>query len=422
MNICGKFGCRTVGVLPCHCKTNYFCSQQCAKEMWKFHKASCQFTLEKIPLQPRFVLPEQFRFVQLYNVIDALDRVNRIVPLVDPEATQQELFEPRLQKFINTATRIDEVCKCKRSINFNVQPSETLAVRGEDSFKQLVANGFPPQLVARSMMFGKSLSFCVTICSVIEVLSRHAGYVCLHGCEKIQTFFLAKGTVRTLRPRINFAEWKDETTVDTQAIESYCILFVPESRFHFEEHAIPGLERAAKIDKEAEEIKKEREKLFKKWHEERQKNSVDPPAEWSSKTAQIFVQVGANCIFVAPAAGEHDETLYANSYSIGVPNWFQIKEIYSTKDLESSFFQGDIQSFVSAKSRQILVDLLGKQRAMKAIEAAINSAADAVPESERSSSSSSSSSTTTTTTTEVPINTDSKQTENAVATVEDCDD
>jgi len=371
MNICGKFGCRKVATNRCPCKTIFYCSKECGYEMWDFHKSGCKFSLEDIPLQKQFILPEQLRFVQLYNVVDALDRTNRIVPLVNVHADEGE---PRLQKFISTALRIDEVCKCKRALNFNVAPSSLVAKRGEDSFKQLVAQEFPPQLVARSMMFGKSLSFCVTICSVIEVLCRHAGYVCLHGCEKISNYFIARGLVRTLRPRLNFTEWKDETTVDSQAVDNFCILFVPESRYHFEEHAVPGLERAAKIDAESEQIKKERSKLYTKWHKELQKNSTDEPTEWSTKTAEIFSRIGSKCIFLAPAAGEHDETLYANSYSIGVPSWFQIKEIFSSRDLELMTVQEEIQSYVSGKSRQILVDLLGKNRAEAAVQAAIDSA------------------------------------------------
>jgi len=373
--MCGKFGCRKLADSRCPCKTIFYCSKECAAEMWDFHKSGCKFSLEDIPLQPRFILPEQLRFVQLYNVIDALDRTNRIVPEVNVE---KEEGKPRLQKFVSTAMRIDEISKCKRALNFNVAPSSVFAKIGEDSFKQLVAQGFPPQLVARSMMFGKSLSFCITICSVIEVLCRHAGYVCLHGCEKVSNYFIAKGQVRTLRPRMNFTEWKDETTVDCQAVDNYCILFVPESRYHFEEHAVPGLERAAKIDAESAHIKKDRAKLYKKWHDERQKNSTDEPVEWSTKTAELFSRIGDKCIFLAPGAGEHDETLYANSYSIGVPSWFQIKEIYSSRDLEAMSVQEDIQSYVSAKSRQMLVDLLGKDRADAAVQAAIESS-DAPP-------------------------------------------
>ncbi len=362
MNICGKFGCRNVAPLRCPCKTIYYCSKQCSNDMWPFHKAGCKFSLQDIPLQKRFVLPENCRFVQLYNIVDALDRANRIVPNVDTEATEQELFEPRLQKFIGTSMRIDEVCKSKRSLFFNAAPSNITATRGEDSFKQLVAHGFPPQLVARTMMFGKSLAFCFTICSVAETLSQHAGVSCLHGCEKIQEYFIAKGVVRTLRPRINFTEWKDEPTVDSQAVDNYAILFVPDQRFHFSENVVPGLERAAEIEKQSIQIKAERSEIYKKWHEELQKNSVDKPVEWSEKTGKIFNQIGDKCIFIAPAAGEHDETLYANSYSIGVPSWFQIKQIYTTEELEKSIIQEEISAYSSEKIRQILTDLLGKER------------------------------------------------------------
>lgn len=371
MNICGKFGCRNVAPLRCPCKTIYYCSKQCSETMWPFHKSGCKFSLQDIPLQKQFILPENCRFVQLYNIVDALDRVNRIVPNVDPEATEQELYEPRLQKFIGTSMRIDEVCKTKRSLIFNAAPGNVAATRGEDSFKQLVASGFPPQLVARTMMFGKSLAFCFTICSVAETLSQHAGVFCLHGREKIQEYFIAKGVVRTLRPRINFAEWKDEPTVDSQAVDNFAILFVPDQRFHFSENVVPGLERAEEIEMRSIEIKASRSETYKKWHEELQKNSVDKPVEWSETTGKIFNKIGDKCIFLAPAAGEHDETLYANSYSIGVPSWFQIKQIYTTEELQNSKMQEEISAFSWEKIRQILADLLGKERTKEILEKAV---------------------------------------------------
>ena len=384
MNVCGKFGCQNKGLFNCPCHCICFCSKECQKEMWEFHKRTCKFSLDSVPLPERCLLLDKHRFFQLYNVLDSLERMNRIIPpaenyvATDDVAKKTEKSEeekkrrPVFDKFGVVLMRFDNLCKSNRMVGFTVVPGTTEATVGGDTFEELYKEKFPLPLVVRSMSYGKSLAFCMTICAVIEILVAHAGYSCLHGCEPLANYFLAKGRIRTLCPRLvlhDIDKQPDERSASD--VDVYCILFIQDPSYHFEQHAVVGLERAARLEEQSQLIKENFFELHQKWKDVRDKSFVEKPAEWTQKTAELFARFGKTCIFVAPGAGEHDETLHSNNLSVGVPNWFQLTEIYSSADMQRFKCDSTIENFISLKSRSILVDLLGKEAATKAVLASM---------------------------------------------------
>lgn len=388
---CGNPLCFKEGTKLCsRCKCAFYCSDECCRQTWNEHKTSCDMTLADLPLPPERNLaatPPNFPFQATY-VVDALERVVRVVKgvaevnaevtPVDGEPPGKAVSRPALLgsktiKIVQILTKHDSLSEAQRFLHVSLDDSDTDPSAGDDIYTVLHATGVAASLLPRMASQRKSLPFCLAALIVLEMLAKYRTAVVMHGREKIGTFFLARGHVRSLQPRLvvskkNHSHDDSESATEMNAVysqpasvenEHYVLLLVPECVFS--ESRVPDLARIERGDREAmaldAKMKREREAFRKANFGERLDGAFVSNAQREDGRVAALRD---RAVFVGPAVGECDARLHRHRVFKGVPEWFFVAKLFDHDEMESLQFGEKLSTKALDLADSILVQMFGK--------------------------------------------------------------
>lgn len=368
MSICESPICYKDAGLRCPvCKASFYCSKECFSSKYNLHARVCKFSLAEIPLPVVRRPPNTPNFpLQLYTIIDALEHCMRVVPM-EKEADAENVMASALLNLKPMAMLSETGNESQRMLQIGVSDSGQRQTPGADVFALLVANGTPASLAVRVSSMGNSLSFCIAIISVIEKLVVEKNYSIVNGLEKLERFYLAKGHVKTLQPRISLHVQSDKgIEVQTQSCaaenDHYVILFEPVSVFA--PSAIPGLERAERENAEAMQLDRKLANERKAW----QARYFDQATTIRRSFVDLVKKEDARvtklkdlAVFMAPAASEHDPALHKTRVFKGIPEWFSVEKIFTVPEMQKMELSREVSELAYLRAEQILVELLGEE-------------------------------------------------------------
>jgi len=393
ISVCHNPNCNNMATMRCSgCRSIYYCGRECAKQFWKFHSRECKLSLADVPLPKKFDTPLIANFtLQVYHIVDALDRVVRIIPpnrdFVDvesPNSTKKvaKVEKSSYRKLDMFIEKTDTHCQAERAYEFFIKDSGVDAVPGADLYEEHVKKAeFPLLFSIRLSMMGNSLKFCVSLMSVLETLAAFGGYVPVHGCERLETFFIAKGHIMNNQPRLFTSVEQDRGSIHNKAQaaekanDHYVILAMPNGIF--DRNTVADLAHAESLDKRAfafdELLTKERVDWSKDVCKttDQKRRYIQRKLEGmvsSEKCSELMKKIKDRVVFIAPAAGEHDASLHKHRLCKSIPDWFHVSEIYREEQIASMTFSDEFSYDSNMMMHRIMSDLLTPKRAGDIIE------------------------------------------------------
>jgi len=393
ISVCHNPNCNNMATQRCSgCRSIYYCGRECAKQFWKFHSRECKVSLADVPLPTQFNAPQIANFtLQVYHIVDALDRVVRIIPqnrdfvdIESPNSTKKvaKVEKGMYRKLDAFIEKVDLNCQAERAYEFFVKDSGIDAVPGKDLYEeQLKKTEFPLVFSIRLSMMGNSLKFCVSLMSVLETLSAFGGYVPMHGCERLETFFIAKGHVMNNQPRLFTSVEQDRGSIHNKAQaaekenDHFVVLAMPNGIF--DRSIVADIEHADSLDKQAfafdEAVTKERSDWSKdvcKTTEQKRRNikrKIEALGS-SEKCKELIEKIKDRVVFIAPAAGEHDASLHKHRLCKSIPDWFHVSEVYREDQIAAMRFSDEFSYESNLLMHRIMSDLLTPKRAGEIID------------------------------------------------------
>jgi len=363
------------------CKTARYCGADCAKLMYPEHKALCKFVVPAVVVDEP-IKREPNRQLQLSVFVDALDRAHRLVPaekVVDTgkkKKGKEAVAISRLMKLNDALLLEDEASESRRRLLVSVGSTDIRAVPHQDLLAQMSAAGFPPALALRMHLMGTSARQVVALVVAIEVALCKSGMLLMHGGENLATFYIARGRVKTTKPLLQMTVEPDAGTTMTQKIgqSGECFAFMGVAQRTFDPSIVPNLEAAVRRDFEAEQAESDARLRRTEWH--RAHFGLTLPITVRNTNPQFRAQVDAlfnRCVFFAPTVGEFEPTLHAHRLCKGIPDWFEVDQIYSGGQMEQMQVSEQTQGEARDLACKALAAMFGNDAVGPMMAAAIGS-------------------------------------------------
>jgi len=394
--ICENPSCRKVGRLQCsRCKFTCYCSVECQRALWPFHKSLCKFSLADCPLAPLAPLvPESLPHpqVQLWTLLDALDRAVRVTPaekeVDDAERPgQKRVLKSKLRRLVSHEVHDDAVNGGTRALLCEIGDSDVVPTTGSDLYEQLRGTGFPVHLALRLTLQRCSMRFCLALILVLETLGSQTSCIVMHGRERIGNYFIAEGRALTAQPRLQMAVGgATATSVQTEqpllSINNhYALLFTTTHVFDenatanygafearelaaqsidcdlaFERHSLRRLMAAPAAPAAAAPAPPAADVTTTK---------SNPPAPQEDDRPRMHARAEAmcdSCVFMAPAAGEYDARLHSSRLQKGIPEWFHVEQVYTESGMATLECSEQLSTQAMQFAELVLQALFGSRR------------------------------------------------------------